>query len=252
MAGVCQYFGVLSLKIRIQFHFSSSSVPENSLSTLQDSASTTTYAHSFVFGSQDISSLSFSALVGKTSGFKSSPNKEFTGAGAQLFGQESNQQDDDPEREVSGIDFKPIVQLEKIEQSSGEENEIIIYKQRAKLYRYDKETSQWKERGVGILKLLKHKLSGQIRVLMRREQILKICANHLLTPEMELKPNAGSDRSWVWHANADISDGEPKAEQLAVRFKNAEIAQEFKEKFDECKDGLKATLPEKQPEDDKR
>ena len=212
--------------------------------TLQDS--TTTYAHSFVFGSQDISSLSFSALAGKTSGFKSSPTKEFTGAGSQLFVQDNNQEDDDPEREVSsGIDFKPIVQLEKIEQSTGEENEIIIYTHRAKLYRYDKDTTQWKERGVGNLKLLKHKITGQIRVLMRRDQIWKVCANHFLTADMELKENAGSDRSWMWHTNADVSDGEPKAEQLAVKFKNAEIAQEFKEKFDMCKEELKASLLEK-------
>ncbi|CAB3990987.1 RANBP2-like and GRIP domain-containing 2 isoform X2, partial [Paramuricea clavata] len=218
---------------------SPSDVPDDSILTLQDSSSTTTYAHSFVFGSQDISSLSFSALAGKTAGFKSSPNKEFTGAGSQLFVQENTQEDDDPEREVSSIDFKPIVQLEKIEQSSGEENEINIYTQRTKLYRYDKDTAQWKERGVGNLKLLKHKITGQVRVLMRRDQIFKVCANHFLTADMELKANAGSDRSWVWHTNADISDGEPKAEQLAVRFKNAEIAQEFKDKFDMCKEELK-------------
>ena len=212
-------------------------MPDDSILTLQDSSSTTTYAHSFVFGSQDISSLSFSALAGKTAGFKSSPNKEFTGAGSQLFVQENTQEGDDPEREVSSTDFKPIVQLEKIEQSSGEENEINIYTQRTKLYRYDKDTAQWKERGVGNLKLLKHKITGQIRVLMRRDQILKVCANHFLTADMELKANA--DRSWVWHTNADISDGEPKAEQLAVRFKNVEIAQEFKDKFDMCKEELK-------------
>ena len=153
-----------------------------------------------------------------------------------MFVEENTQEDDDPESEVSGIDFKPIVQLEKIEQSSGEENEINIYTQRTKLYRYDKDTAQWKERGVGNLKLLKHKRTGQVRVLMRRDQILKDCANHFLTADMELKANA--DRLWVWHTNADISDGEPKAEQLAVRFKNAEIAQEFKDKFDMCKEEL--------------
>ena len=186
--------------------------------------------------------MSFNALasnLGPSHAFsKSSPNKEFTGAGSQLFVQDNKQEDDDPEREVSGIDFKPIVKLEKIEQSTGEENEIIIYTHRVKLYRYDKDTTQWKERGVGNLKLLKHKITGQIRVLMRRDQIWKVCANHFLTPDMELKENAGSDRSWLWHTNADVSDGEPKAEQLAVKFKNAEIAQEFKEKFDMCKDEL--------------
>ena len=202
---------------------------------------------SFIFGSNDITSLSFSALasgLGRTPTFgKSFPHREFAGAGSQLFSQKNNKDlgDDDPESEVSGVDFKAIVQLDEIDQSSGEENEDVIYSQRAKLYRYDKDTAQWKERGVGNLKLLKHKITGRVRVLMRRDQILKICANHFLTADMELKANAGSDRSWVWHTSGDIADGEAKVEQLAVRFKNAEIAQEFKEKFDMCKEELKTS-----------
>ena len=188
--------------------------------------------------------MSFSALangLGGTPAFgKSFPHEEFAGAGSQLFNQKDSKDlgDDDPESEVSGVDFKAIVQLDEIDQSSGEENEDVIYSHRAKLYRYDKDSAQWKERGVGNLKLLKHKITGRVRVLMRRDQILKICANHFLTADMELKANAGSDRSWVWHTSGDIADGEAKVEQLAVKFKNADIAQEFKEKFDLCKEEL--------------
>lgn len=47
---------------------------------------------------------------------------------------------------------------------------------------------------------------------------------------MTLKPNVGSDRSWVYTAH-DYSEGEPTTELLAVRFANAENAQEFKAKF---------------------
>lgn len=50
---------------------------------------------------------------------------------------------------------------------------------KAKLYRFDKEGNQWKERGVGTLKLLKHKESDKIRLVMRQNKTLKICANHL-------------------------------------------------------------------------
>lgn len=39
---------------------------------------------------------------------------------------------------------------------------------------------------------------------------------------MELKPNAGSDRAWVWNTLADYADEEPKPELLAIRFLNAE------------------------------
>ena len=59
---------------------------------------------------------------------------------------------------------------------------------------------------------------------------------------MELKPNAGSDRSWVWYTSGDISDGETKAEQLAARFKYPEMAKDFKEKFEQCKEGLLSSV----------
>lgn len=39
---------------------------------------------------------------------------------------------------------------------------------------------------------------------------------------MELSPNVGSDRSWVWNAAADVSEGEPEPQTLAIRFANSE------------------------------
>ena len=39
---------------------------------------------------------------------------------------------------------------------------------------------------------------------------------------MKLSPNVGSDRSWVWNAAADVSEGEPEAQTLAIRFGNSE------------------------------
>ncbi len=34
--------------------------------------------------------------------------------------------------------------------------------------------------------------------------------------------SAGSDRAFVWNVQADFADEQPKPEQLAIRFKNAE------------------------------
>jgi len=39
---------------------------------------------------------------------------------------------------------------------------------------------------------------------------------------MVLQPNIGSDRSWVWKTAADVSEGTPAAETLAVRFANSD------------------------------
>lgn len=43
-----------------------------------------------------------------------------------------------------------------------------------------------------------------------------------VVPDMKLSPNVGSDRSWVWNAAADVSEGEPEAQTLAIRFSNSE------------------------------
>lgn len=52
---------------------------------------------------------------------------------------------------------------------------------RSKLFRFDAEGNQWKERGTGDVKLLKHKTTGKIRLLLRQEKTLKVCANHYST-----------------------------------------------------------------------
>ena len=44
----------------------------------------------------------------------------------------------------------------------------------------------------------------------------------LVVPDMKLTPNVGSDRSWVWNAAADVSEGEPEPVTLAIRFANSE------------------------------
>ncbi|KAG7496393.1 ran-specific GTPase-activating protein [Solea senegalensis] len=142
--------------------------------------------------------------------------------------------------------FEPIVSLPEQDVKTLEEDEVELFKMRAKLYRFASENDppEWKERGTGDVKMLKHKEKGTIRLLMRRDRTLKICANHHILPTMELKPNAGSDRAWVWNTLADYADECPKPELLAIRFLNAENAQKFKVKFDECKEEAKKNLQE--------
>lgn len=50
---------------------------------------------------------------------------------------------------------------------------------RAKLFRFEKATNEWKERGTGDVRLLQHGETKKIRLVMRRDKTLKVCANHL-------------------------------------------------------------------------
>ncbi|TSQ01575.1 E3 SUMO-protein ligase RanBP2 [Bagarius yarrelli] len=171
--------------------------------------------------------------------------KGFVGAGEKLFTSslqskkadtsvDHGEEDMYKTEENDDIQFEPVVKMpEKVDLVTGEEDEECLYTVRVKLFRFDNETHQWKERGVGNLKLLKNNQNGRLRVLMRREQVLKVCANHWITTIMNLKPLSGSDRAWVWSAN-DFSDGDPRLEQLAAKFKTPELAEEFKQKFEDC------------------
>lgn len=124
----------------------------------------------------------------------------------------------------------------------------MLLKLRAKLYRFETsgEENEWKERGVGEIKILKNSDKGTYRVLMRRDKTFKICANHYISKDMELRPNCGSDRAWVWTA-PDFADEEIKTETLAIRFANAENAKKFKEEFVKARDDIstsKTTNPQ--------
>jgi Ran-binding protein 1 len=144
--------------------------------------------------------------------------------------------------------FEPIIHLPAVQTKTLEEDEQEMLKLRAKLFRYDStgEPREWKERGTGEVKILKHNILGTCRVLMRRDKTLKICANHHVLPQLELKPNCGSDRAWVWSTPADFADEEPKQELLAIRFANAENAQKFHEVFEEAKSIMASKLPSDQ------
>ena len=52
---------------------------------------------------------------------------------------------------------------------------------------------------------------------------------------MDLKPNCGSEKAWVWKTKADYADEEPKQETLAIKFRNIENAKKFHEAFEEMR-----------------
>jgi len=145
-----------------------------------------------------------------------------------------------PEEEVTeGNWTTPQVEVKEVEVVTGEEKEETFWKHRAKLYRWGKEgssTGEWKERGLGEAKLLKHKETGKIRFLLRQEKTLKIVANHYVLQVEEfcrLIPNVSSDKIWVWTVN-DSADEEVKLQQFALKFGQVEQANIFKEKFNEA------------------
>ncbi|XP_068657505.1 ran-binding protein 1 homolog c-like [Aristolochia californica] len=136
------------------------------------------------------------------------------------------------EDEDTGAQVAPIVRLEEVAVTTGEEEEEVLLDLKAKLYRFDKEGNQWKERGGGTVKLLKHKETGKVRLVMRQSKTLKICANHYVLPSISIQEHAGNDKSCVWHA-PDYSNGELKEEFFCIRFGSVENCRNFMEMVEE-------------------
>jgi Ran-binding protein 1 len=144
-----------------------------------------------------------------------------------------------PKEEESTAEFAPVVELEEVDVETGEEEEEIIYSQRGKLFVYGETLldvgsgkKSWKERGIGEIRILKHRQHQRMRVLMRQEKTMKVVVNHALDPRISLEPNSGSDRSWVWSA-FDFASGELLETVFAIRFADSDIADKFKKVFEE-------------------
>ena len=70
------------------------------------------------------------------------------------------------------------------------------------------------------------------RILMRRDQVLKLCANHRITTDLTFE--LFNEKQVRWHAE-DYSEGSGRHELLAARFKYPEEAATFKS---ECENAL--------------
>lgn len=219
----------------------------------------------------DTSQMSFADLAkvntsAEPVGFGQSTNKAaasvWAQAGAPIFSRASpkktgaggDDDDDDGEEDEHDPHFEPVVPLpELVEVKTGEEDMEVIYSQRCKTYRYDGGTKQWKERGVGDLKILYDPTILKYRLLQRREQVHKVSLNHYLTTQLDLRPMATSETAWCWYS-PDYAEGtdstDTTMQQLAVRFKNIELAQEFKRKFEECQERLRSNPPPSSGVDD--
>ena len=99
----------------------------------------------------------------------------------------------------------------------------------------------WRERGIGEIRILRHREHQGLRVLMRQDKTMKVIVNHALDPRITLEPNVGTDRSWVWSA-FDFADGVLTETVFAIRFADSDIANKFKEKFIECQKEMETLM----------
>ena len=124
-----------------------------------------------------------------------------------------------------------------VDENTGEENEEVMFDERAKLFRFV--NKQWKERGVGQMRMLKHTSKATHRLVMRREQVLKPCANHYISDKMVLEAFGEKGNSFTWTAldYADTEEPNGRVEIFVIRFKTVEIAGVFRNQFEAAQKG---------------
>ncbi|VDH96252.1 E3 SUMO-protein ligase RanBP2 [Mytilus galloprovincialis] len=180
-----------------------------------------------------------------STGFKVQDHNEqfrWKGTGQQLFSTDPGDGYND-DADESGVNYnysyKPIIALpDLVDVKTGEEDFEKMFCQRAKLFRFDREANQWKEKGFGEMKILKHRVNSLYRLILRRQIVLKLACNQWLTADISFKPLPTSETSWCW-VGQDFSDNEPVIEQLAIKFKTIELAQQFKQVIDSCQSDMR-------------
>lgn len=200
----------------------------------------------FTFGGQSanksfselFSGISATATIAPTS--KTTPTKT----------NETNEEDGEDHFEPN-VHFEPVIELpDLIEVKTGEEDEEIKFVHRSKLLRYDSTVKEWKERGIGEMKVLVSKKDpSKARLLMRREQVLKLCCNMSITKEMEFKKMNGTTYSF---AGQDYSENEFHAEFLAIKFKTSELVEQFVDAVKQVQKNLSEPAAQPAPKVEKK
>lgn len=200
------------------FGQSGQNTPAITFGGAQDSSQQSSSSNMFAFGGQQPSGggsmFNLAPPLGGTSTGTDSP-KTFGGASSlattpavgtpELVAAESK----DAQGTHADGDEAPQEQISLVEGGPGEEDESVVYEVRAKAYKLvapddddndegskeKKKPSVWKTQGVGPLRLLKHKNTGAVRMLMRVEPRGNIALNKIILHNFTYKPDATTPKN---------------------------------------------------------
>ncbi|KAF8571816.1 hypothetical protein P879_01362 [Paragonimus westermani] len=164
---------------------------------------------------------------------------------SQSLAKSRTEDDQFPEAYEPKVDFKPVLERlpDLVDQQTGEEHEQHLFVDRARLYRYDKPNTTWKTRGVGEVRILHDPDKDKYRLVMRRDQVKKLCANHAITADLKVTPHSKDGRMAMWAVRdfAEVLDG--KDEAFMIQFKTADILTQFLTTINSCITKLATRTP---------
>ncbi len=111
---------------------------------------------------------------------------------------------------------------------TGEEEENTLFQDTCKLFEMiktgegEKVVTDWKERGIGVLKVNVQKDGSKARLIMRKENVLNVILNSLIYSGM--KCNLRGDKTVLFNANVVNEKGQMHLSPFLARFQKAESA----------------------------
>eukprot|EP01060_Flectonema_neradi_P010120 TRINITY_DN1724_c3_g2_i1.p1 TRINITY_DN1724_c3_g2~~TRINITY_DN1724_c3_g2_i1.p1 ORF type:complete len:180 (+),score=58.91 TRINITY_DN1724_c3_g2_i1:53-541(+) len=143
------------------------------------------------------------------------------------------EKDDDLVEEVEvAVEDGSGAKLQQVATKTGEEEEEVVFKIKAKAFRFDEGENEWKERGFGDIKFLKQKEGNKdVRIVMRRDQIHKVCVCMNIKEIGPIAAHSGSDKAFVITGMDYSEDEEATPETICLKFAGSDSAKEFKDNF---------------------
>jgi len=110
-------------------------------------------------------------------------------------------------------------------EGEGEEDEETSYSVKTKVYALNKEEGVWKEFGLGVLKVKKHKETGARRLLLRNSSTGKVVINFRVYAGMKLSV---TKQAVCFVGHDDKGNGVP----FRLRVKTEQAARQLKDVLD--------------------
>ncbi len=166
---------------------------------------------------------------------------------------EPGTENEDIQKKPTDGDDEQQAQISLTDGGPGVEDESVVHEVRAKALKLvvkgdqdaaedeeeDKKSDKknpWKVQGVGPLRLLKHKTTGAVRMLLRAEPRGNIALNKAVLPEFTYKPEASGGKYVKITASNDDGTG---LETWMIQVKTAELAKVLADALETSKEANK-------------
>ncbi|EPR77663.1 RAN-specific GTPase activating protein [Spraguea lophii 42_110] len=112
-----------------------------------------------------------------------------------------------------------------------------IFKEKCKLFRFDKKRNKVEQRGIGYIFISFVEEKKMYKITMVRDKIYKLGCNHFIEENMDLTAHQTAENTWMWQTRGDVCDDgiDDPSQTYIVKFNDEENYKDFKDKFEEAK-----------------